>query len=225
MAAAGWYNDESDRELARWHDGVGWTEHVVVKAEWEALGYAPPPPAEPGHGRLRAVVGSAAVVALLVVGGVALAQDDGDDPPAREQTGGAEDASGGLGLAWDEVVSEVADAADGSPLTSIDLSDVPDLDTNSSVARSAAPRSTAGTSPPVTVRRTETSTRSQTNPGPRTEVGGGDKTSVGNTSATTIQAGYEPPPPTTTTPTTAPPPPVEEPTTTTAAPSEPVGTP
>jgi hypothetical protein len=38
---AGWYNDPSDPALARWHDGEGFTEHTVVKAQWAS---APPPP-------------------------------------------------------------------------------------------------------------------------------------------------------------------------------------
>ena len=91
MAHAGWYNDETDPTLARWFDGVAWTEHAVVKADWEAIGQPPPPPVElaaagaaPRSGRVRMAVGSAAVAAVLVVAGVALAQD-GDDPPADDR--------------------------------------------------------------------------------------------------------------------------------------------
>jgi len=218
VAVAGWYNDESDRTLARWHDGVGWTEHVVVKAEWEALGHAPPPPPDPASGRRRTLVGSAAVLALLLVVGVALARDDGDDAPRGGRTVGEADPSSGVpgGQGSDQVDGTGAvDAATSATGTNDDT----DVVTDSSVARSGAPRPTAGTVEP-TVQRTETSTRTQTNPGPRTEVGGGDKTSVGNTSATTIEEGYVPPPPTTTTPTTTPT--TTETTATTAGPTEPV---
>ena len=41
MAKAGWYNDESDPTLARWHDGAGWTDHVIAKGYWEAIGEEP----------------------------------------------------------------------------------------------------------------------------------------------------------------------------------------
>jgi hypothetical protein len=42
----GWYNDELDADLARWHDGSGWTSHTLVKADWRGPG-APPPPLQP----------------------------------------------------------------------------------------------------------------------------------------------------------------------------------
>ena len=47
MTEPGWYNDEQDVTLARWHDGVGWTRHTVRKDDWTEQG-APPPPAESG---------------------------------------------------------------------------------------------------------------------------------------------------------------------------------
>jgi hypothetical protein len=39
---AGWYDDEADLAFARWHDGVAWTGHMIVKAEW--IGRVVPPP-------------------------------------------------------------------------------------------------------------------------------------------------------------------------------------
>lgn len=43
MTAPGWYNDEQDPRLARWHDGSGWTAHTMVKADWKGPGDPPPP--------------------------------------------------------------------------------------------------------------------------------------------------------------------------------------
>ena len=43
MTAPGWYNDEQDPRLARWHDGAGWTDHTMVKADWPGPGNPPPP--------------------------------------------------------------------------------------------------------------------------------------------------------------------------------------
>src|SRR5215207_9708430 len=43
MTAPGWYNDEQDPTLARWHDGAGWTEHTMVKADWSGPGNPPAP--------------------------------------------------------------------------------------------------------------------------------------------------------------------------------------
>ncbi len=45
MTEPGWYFDEHDERLARWHDGAGWTEHTIVQASWTGPG-APPPPAQ-----------------------------------------------------------------------------------------------------------------------------------------------------------------------------------
>lgn len=42
MTEPGWYNDERDASLARWHDGTGWTPHTVRKADW--VGSEPPAP-------------------------------------------------------------------------------------------------------------------------------------------------------------------------------------
>jgi hypothetical protein len=44
MVAPGWYNDEADPSVARWHDGTGWTAHTMRKADWAGPG-SPPPPA------------------------------------------------------------------------------------------------------------------------------------------------------------------------------------
>jgi hypothetical protein len=42
----GWYNDEVDPALARWHDGERWTAHTLVKDQWQGPGEPPPPPTE-----------------------------------------------------------------------------------------------------------------------------------------------------------------------------------
>ena len=47
MSTPGWYNDEDDDRLARWHDGKAWTEHTLVKAEWAGLGMPPSPVGQP----------------------------------------------------------------------------------------------------------------------------------------------------------------------------------
>jgi hypothetical protein len=47
MTEPGWYNDEQDAGLARWHDGTGWTGHTMVKADWPGPGTPPPPAALP----------------------------------------------------------------------------------------------------------------------------------------------------------------------------------
>lgn len=54
MTAPGWYNDAQDPSRARWHDGDGWTEHTMAKADWRGRGSPPPPkpaPAGPALGR------------------------------------------------------------------------------------------------------------------------------------------------------------------------------
>jgi hypothetical protein len=43
MTEPGWYNDEQDPSLARWHDGVDWTDRTVRKADWIGVGEPPPP--------------------------------------------------------------------------------------------------------------------------------------------------------------------------------------
>jgi hypothetical protein len=43
MTAPGWYNDEQDPALARWHDGADWTRHTVRKLDWAGRGTPPPP--------------------------------------------------------------------------------------------------------------------------------------------------------------------------------------
>jgi hypothetical protein len=48
MTEPGWYNDERDATLARWHDGSGWTEHTMDKGSWTGPGTPPPPKPAPG---------------------------------------------------------------------------------------------------------------------------------------------------------------------------------
>lgn len=43
MTTPGWYNDEQDGRLARWHDGSGWTAHTLVIADWQGQNEPPPP--------------------------------------------------------------------------------------------------------------------------------------------------------------------------------------
>lgn len=43
MTEPGWYNDDHDPTLARWYDGTRWTEHTLVKADWQDRGTPPPP--------------------------------------------------------------------------------------------------------------------------------------------------------------------------------------
>lgn len=45
MTEPGWYDDERDPTVARWHDGIAWTRHAMRKADWTGDG-APPPPVE-----------------------------------------------------------------------------------------------------------------------------------------------------------------------------------
>ena len=208
MAAAGWYNDELDPALARWHDGVAWTDHVVVKSEWEARGHPPPPPEDPGPvaavgsrlaprvaprpDRRRVLIGSAVVVALVVLGGVALAQDRDDDPPASTtSTTRLESRRGGtagLGIAVDRTGVDDLDATDaagdGAPAGSED---------GAGTGGQGAPAGSGTTRPPSAggsgsaVQRTETSSRSSTGTTPVTSVGRGDQSSVGNRSTKTIE--------------------------------------
>ena len=197
MATTGWYNDETDPALARWYDGAAWTEHVVVKADWE--GYGPPPPPdelEPEAfvrvNRLRTAVGSAAVVAVLVVGGAALARDGGGgDPPDRTPTHGRSDTADSVG------------ADDGSDLTDV-VGDDPSVDpasgtesgvgTDASTGKSGTSRTTPPTRSSGGVQRTETATNTHINPGSSSNVGGGDKASTGHTSDETIKDIYAPAP-------------------------------
>lgn len=39
----GWYNDDADPLLARWHDGEQWTDYTVVKSEWSGIEMPPNP--------------------------------------------------------------------------------------------------------------------------------------------------------------------------------------
>jgi hypothetical protein len=215
VASSGWYNDESDPALARWHDGVAWTDHVLEKSEWEAAGVEPPPPEEwlddpyvPGRmDRRRAVVAGAVAVALLAVGGVALARDGGDGRSPRPSTDGT---------------SAPTDRVDDATGASID---VPALDAGTVVADpGTGPAAVGGSSTPGRgttrssrstpsttsggVRRSETATQTHTNAGPQSTPGAatpGDKVSIGHTNDTTISTTYVPPPPTSSTSSTAPP--------------------
>lgn len=44
MTAAGWYDEPGDPALSRYFDGLAWTQHTIVKAEWAGPGAPPPPP-------------------------------------------------------------------------------------------------------------------------------------------------------------------------------------
>jgi hypothetical protein len=46
VSEPGWYNDEEDPSRARWFDGLAWTEHTIVKADWAGLGKPPSPEGE-----------------------------------------------------------------------------------------------------------------------------------------------------------------------------------
>jgi hypothetical protein len=46
VGSKGWYNDEVDPALARWHDGEQWTAHTLLKDHWHGPGEPPPPPAD-----------------------------------------------------------------------------------------------------------------------------------------------------------------------------------
>jgi hypothetical protein len=205
VATTGWYNDESDPALARWYDGEGWTDHVTVKANWEALGHAPPPPEDWPDGsyvpglpdRRRAVAAAAVAVVVLAIGGVALARDGGDGAPPRAPTHGQSDPVSHLGDATGAGID--APAADagvvGSDPATVGASSTGGGGTSSSSRRTSS--TSAGG-----VRHTETATQSHSNTGPVSSPGGGsteDKTSVGNTNDQTIRNDYVPPPPTTAT--------------------------
>jgi hypothetical protein len=59
MIEPGWYNDELDPSLARWHDGTTWTDHTMDKASWTGPGTPPAPdqlaPSGPAGGPLGGV--------------------------------------------------------------------------------------------------------------------------------------------------------------------------
>ena len=209
MANTGWYNDESDPTLARWHDGVGWTEHVVLKADWEGVGEPPPPldDLEPGGtGRLRMLIGSAAVVAVLVVGGAALARDGSDDEPGRAPTTGRSGSAGSfdeLGDDGDAVVDPtVVGSEAGSPASGDDPAGANGSTAGSGTSRTTSGSGASGTAGSGSVRRTETSTQTRSNTTPISSAASEDKTSVGNTNDETIKDTFTPPPDTT--PTSAP---------------------
>lgn len=211
MEGSGWYNDESDPALARWHDGVAWTDHVLEKADWEAIGVEPPPP-EDVHdtcyvaGRIdrrRAVVAAAVAVAVLAVGGVALARDGSDPRSERPPTDGQSEPSERLGDATGAGVDvPVLDAE----IVGSDPGDDPAAVGGSTAGGDTSRSRTTPSTTSGGVRRTEAATNTHTNPGPITSSGdktSGDKTSVGHTNDTTISNRYEPPPSTTTTTTVA----------------------
>jgi hypothetical protein len=214
---AGWYNDETDPTLARWFDGVAWTEHAVVKADWEAIGQPPPPPVElaaggasPRSGRIRMAVGSAAVAVVLVVAGVALAQD-GDDPPAEDRpTAQDRDVADRFGDDVDELDS-LGDTVGDVP-TDASASD-DDGGGGSSSASGSTKTSTSSkkTTQDGTVTRTERRSESHVIPGTSEAVGSGDQSDVGNDTNKNIDIDYEQVDPSTTT--TASPPPSTEDTT------------
>jgi hypothetical protein len=201
VARPGWYNDEIDPTLARWHDGAGWTDFAILKDEWEERGEEPPPPevlfAPRGPARqsqVRMLVGAAAVVAVLAIGGVALARDDsgggsdGTRDDGKVQVGDEVDDRAGTGGTIADAVTEAT-----SDVTSISS---PDPGAEGSGAPSGgtkgAPKGTATTKASSTVKRTETVTNSHTNPTVQSQAGGGDKTSVGNTTNTTIKSTLDP---------------------------------
>jgi hypothetical protein len=45
VSRAGWFNDDVDPTIARWHDGEQWTEHTLLKGLWTSA-HPPPPPGE-----------------------------------------------------------------------------------------------------------------------------------------------------------------------------------
>jgi hypothetical protein len=203
VSTSGWYNDESDPTLARWFDGVGWTEHVTSKAQWEAAGHGPPPPEEllapVGPPRLRMVVATAAVLGVLVVGGVALARDGGGDGSGRAPTAGE---PGAAKVAGSTVVDGPGGVgADATAPTDGVGSSGSTADHAGATGRTTDRGGTSRTTERATsaVQRTDTETHTHTDPGPVAEASKGDKTSVGNTTDTTITIGYVPPPPTTAT--------------------------
>jgi hypothetical protein len=205
----GWYNDESDPALARWFDGVAWTDHVVDKAAWEAAGHEPPPPAElwtdegPSRaGRVRLALGSAAVVLVLLVAGVALAQSgdggsgDGTDQPASQRRSGSSDGT----AATSEGLADLA----GDPGTSLGTAGVADPGAGGAGGAGGSSGATGGSTRSTTrsttktangVTRSESRTESHSNPVVQSNPTSGDKSSVGNTTDKTIKDSYTPPPP------------------------------
>lgn len=227
MPHAGWYNDETDPTLARWFDGVAWTEHAVVKADWEAIGQPPPPPVElaaagapPRSGRVRMAVGSAAVAAVLVVAGVALAKD-GDDPPAEDRpTAQDRDVAHGFGDDGDEL-DGLGDAVGDVPTDGSASGDDDGASGSSGSTGSTTKTSTSSkkTTQDGTVTRTERRSESHVIPGTSEAVGSRDQEDVGNDTNKNIDIDVEQRDPVTTT-TVSPPPSTED--TTAPPPSVPV---
>ena len=196
MANPGWYNDETDPTLARWHDGVGWTEHAVLKADWEGRADGPPPPAEiPGPPRtmpvprIRALVGIATAVAVLVIGGVAFARGGGGHGPTRSpvagQPGVASDSGSGVGAVNGTV---------GDPTTVASATAGPDavLGAGPPTTHGGTVRTGSATASSGTVQRTDTATHTHTGTGTVADVGKGDQSSIGHTTNTSIRSVYVP---------------------------------
>lgn len=227
MSEPGWFNDVSDPTLVRWHDGATWTHHVADKAEWEAVGHAPPPPGDdwddwddgivPVAGssrRARALVASAVGVAVLAVGGFALAQGGGSggatqDPPARpaQQVDSAEDGSTTTVTSLVDPGVDLGTATAGDEGTDGGSGSGTGTGGASSTGRTAATtgsstKRTTATTTAGGVRKTETRQESHTNTGP---IGGGqtaDQTNVGHSNDSNLANTYQPP---VTTETTSPP--------------------
>ncbi len=207
MTDGGWYIDESDATLVRWHDGVDWTDYALVRTDWEGLDGPPPPPEafdwgpEPARRRPWGLAGAAVAAVLLVVAAASQMDDGGSGNPAgsnSEQERSADDD--------DAVANDLADVPDLDDVTTTD--DTGD-DGDTDVARNAGSTGGSGSrsgGPPTSsaVRRTETIIQTQSNPSPQTSVGSGDQSDVGNTSRTTIATDFNPPPDQLTTTTAAP---------------------
>jgi hypothetical protein len=199
---AGWYNDEADPALARWHDGAAWTEWVVEKAHWVEVGHAPPPPVEDEGGpavvwgagvrRTRMAIGAAVAAGVLVLAGVALAT--GGDGGSSGKTSGDR--------------HEQSQVTDTSGTVGRDLSTDPSLDgagggaagteDGSSAASSGTVKRATSTTRGAGVTRTETRTESHTTAPITQSTQSSDQVDVGNSSHKDLSNTYVPPPPTTT---------------------------
>lgn len=205
MGHGSWYIDEEDPTLVRWHDGTGWTDYVLVRADWDGADGPPPPPDDPvwatprGH-VLRFAAGTAAVVLLVLVGALAVFGDGGSDDPSRGSTIGreapdedrptADDLTSLGGLGADADVLGSGTSTDG------ELDDVGGSDGGGTTRTTR--RSASGTTPTTRgsgVQRTEFRSETHTDGGSREVIGPRDDVQLGNSSATTIADRYNPPPP------------------------------
>ena len=213
MADGSWYIDEHDPDLVRWHDGAGWTDHVLWRADWEGHGEPPPHPDElvwddeRPRSRLPWIAGSAAALVLLVLGAVLVLEGDdgGSERPAVANSSGQGDPDGG-GASTADRLAGLTDVTDGTAGLGGATSSGAEDDTSSGGSTGTAARRSAATTPTTrgsTVQRTEISSRTQTNTEPRTQIGPRDDTKIGNSTATTIQSAYTPPPTTAAPPSTA----------------------